>query len=68
MLRIKLTIFEAKLQSKLLLFWTAKQILLLSLITNLFNVVFPLSCCKRLSFCLPSQSQHLQTTFLNFSC
>jgi len=61
MLRIKLTIFETKLQLKLLLLWTAKQILLLSLIANLCNILFTLSCCKFLSLCLPPLSQNLQS-------
>jgi len=58
MLRIKLPIFETKLQFKLLLLWTAKQILLLSSNAKFFNILFPLSYCESFSFCLHFQSQH----------
>ena len=49
---------EMKLQLKVLLSWTAKQILLFSLIANPFNISFPLSCCEFLSLSLQPQNQY----------
>ena len=55
MLRTKLPIFEIKLKSKLLLLWTAKQILSLPLIANLFKILFALPWYNFLSLpCTPS--------------
>jgi len=57
----KIAIFETESTLKLLLLWSAKQTLLLSLRGNLFEILFFFSCCQFLSFSLHSQSQHLQS-------